>query len=155
VAYAILDPAAPDAYPITALTWLLVPFAPKDQARPVLVDFLTWTLQRFPRTEPRIGDPSVNPGTSPAMPGETIAVFGTGFTPSVGGTEDISLTALTPLPLVTIGGTAAKVVFAGLTSPGLFQVNIVVPQVGPGVYPIMVTWGGVTSPVGVQIPVSQ
>jgi len=45
VAYAILNPAAPDAYPITALTWLLIPLAPKDQARPVLVDFLTWTLQ--------------------------------------------------------------------------------------------------------------
>jgi phosphate transport system substrate-binding protein len=45
VAYAILNPAASDAYPITALTWLLVPLAPKHQSRPVLVDFLTWTLQ--------------------------------------------------------------------------------------------------------------
>jgi phosphate transport system substrate-binding protein len=45
VAYAILNPTSPDAYPITALTWLLVPLDPKDQARPVVVDFLTWTLQ--------------------------------------------------------------------------------------------------------------
>ena len=65
------------------------------------------------------------------------------------------LSALHPLPIMTVGGTAATVVFAGLTSPGLFQVNIVVPKLAPGVYPIMVTWGGVTSPVGVQIPVSQ
>ena len=67
----------------------------------------------------------------------------------------MSLAPLIPLPLVAVGGTGPIVVFAALVGPGLFQVNIVVPQVASGVYTIMVTWGRVTSPVGVQIPVSQ
>jgi uncharacterized protein (TIGR03437 family) len=75
---------------------------------------------------------------SPAKPGETIVVYGTGF----GATQPpISATALVPsaLPLanpqdlrIRVGGVGATIVFAGLISPGLYQFNFVVPEVPDG-----------------------
>jgi uncharacterized protein (TIGR03437 family) len=75
---------------------------------------------------------------SPAKPGETIVLYGTGF----GATQPaISATALVPsaLPLanpqdlrVRIGGLDCAIAFAGLISPGLYQFNVVVPQVADG-----------------------
>jgi uncharacterized protein (TIGR03437 family) len=80
----------------------------------------------------------------PAKPGDTISLYGTGFGPTTaplnpelaqsvaiplahtGG--DITL----PLCTVTIGGQPAQAQFAGLVSPGLYQVNVVVPQVPNG-----------------------
>jgi uncharacterized protein (TIGR03437 family) len=77
------------------------------------------------------------PGTA-AKVGETIVLFGTGF----GVTQPaISATALVPAPLpiarpgdlrVRIGGLDAPVAYAGLISPGVYQFNVVVPQVGEG-----------------------
>ena len=77
------------------------------------------------------------PGTA-AKAGETIVLFGTGF----GVTQPaISATALVPAPLqiarpedlrVRIGGLDAPVAYAGLISPGVYQFNVVVPQVGEG-----------------------
>jgi len=77
------------------------------------------------------------PGTT-AKVGETIVLYGTGF----GATQPaISATALVPAPLplahpedlrVRIGGFDAAIAFAGLISPGLYQFNVVVPQIGEG-----------------------
>ena len=77
------------------------------------------------------------PGTA-AKVGETIVLYGTGF----GATQPaISATAPVPaaLPLarlqdlsVRIGGLDAAVAYAGLISPGVYQFNVVVPQVGGG-----------------------
>jgi uncharacterized protein (TIGR03437 family) len=77
------------------------------------------------------------PGT-PAKPGETIVVYGTGF----GATQPVvSATAplASALPLanlddlrVRIGGVNAVIAFAGLISPGLYQFNVVVPPLSDG-----------------------
>ena len=77
------------------------------------------------------------PGT-PAKVGETIVLYGTGF----GATQPvISATALVPAPLplahpedlqIRIGGLVAAIAYAGLISPGLYQFNVVVPQVAAG-----------------------
>jgi uncharacterized protein (TIGR03437 family) len=77
------------------------------------------------------------PGTA-ARVGETIVLYGTGF----GATQPpISATALVPAPLllahpeeffVRIGGLDATVAYAGLISPGVYQFNVVVPQVAAG-----------------------
>lgn len=73
-----------------------------------------------------------------ARAGETIVLFGTGF----GTTQPaISATALVPAPLplahpeelvVRIGGLDAAVAYAGLISPGVYQFNVVVPQLAAG-----------------------
>jgi uncharacterized protein (TIGR03437 family) len=82
------------------------------------------------------------PGTA-ARTGETIVLYGTGF----GATQPpISATALVPAPLflahpedlrVRIGGLDAAIAFAGLISPGVYQFNVVVPQIGEGDQPVV------------------
>jgi uncharacterized protein (TIGR03118 family) len=53
--------------------------------------------------------------TTPATPGETIVLYGTGF----------GQTSATPT--IVIDGIVANVAFAGMTGPGLYQFNVVVP----------------------------
>jgi uncharacterized protein (TIGR03437 family) len=82
------------------------------------------------------------PGTA-ARAGETIVLYGTGF----GATQPaISATALVPVPLllarpedlqIRIGGLDAAIAFAGLISPGVYQFNVVVPQVAVGDQPVV------------------
>ena len=84
--------------------------------------------------------------TTPAKPGETVLLYANGFgstsTPVVSGSLKQSGT-LSPLPVVTIGGLPAKVLFAGLTFPGEFQFNIVIPANSPsGDNPVVVTYNG-------------
>jgi uncharacterized protein (TIGR03118 family) len=60
--------------------------------------------------------------STPAEPGETIVLYGTGFGPTATGQE-----ALPVNPTIVIDGIPASVTFAGLISPGLYQFNVVVP----------------------------
>ena len=96
---------------------------------------------------------------TPAAPGETILLFGDGF-----GLPVSTLTAgsavqtgpLPTLPQVTIGGTAADVQWAGLISPGLYQINVLVPSnAASGDNQVIATYAGASSPTGAMIPVSQ
>lgn len=77
------------------------------------------------------------PGTA-ARVGETIVLFGTGFGATSPG---ISATGLVPAPLslahpenlhIRIGPVDTIITYAGLISPGLYQFNVVVPQLGDG-----------------------
>jgi uncharacterized protein (TIGR03437 family) len=53
---------------------------------------------------------------------------------------------LPSLPTVTIGNLPAEVSFAGLVSPGLYQLNLTVPASAPaGDLPIIATYNGVTT----------
>jgi len=62
--------------------------------------------------------------------------------------------ALSPLPVVKIGGTAATVQFAGLVSSGEFQFNVVVPSSLPnGDQSITASYGGKTTQVGTLITI--
>jgi uncharacterized protein (TIGR03437 family) len=86
--------------------------------------------------------------TVPAAPGDTILLFGTGFGLTSPPTPIGQL--LNPAPLavpatVRIGGTAAAVQFAGIVGPGLYQFNVVVPNVPDGDNPILIEIGGMTS----------
>ena len=67
----------------------------------------------------------------PAAPGEEIALYGTGFgttSPAItdGGIVTAPL-AVATTPTVTIGGAPAQVVYAGLISAGVYQINVIVP----------------------------
>ena len=72
--------------------------------------------------------------TTPAKPGETIVLYGTGFGPTTGGVSAGRLTdRISPISdtvRITIGGVPANVSFAGLVPPfaELYQFNVEVPS---------------------------
>jgi uncharacterized protein (TIGR03437 family) len=90
------------------------------------------------------------PGTA-AHVGETIVLFGTGFgatQPAISATALV--TGLHPLAhpeefSVRIGGLDAAIAYAGLISPGLYQFNVVVPQVAAGDQPVVAELRGLLS----------
>jgi uncharacterized protein (TIGR03437 family) len=98
--------------------------------------------------------------TTPAQPGETIVVYANGFGPTstqvVTGSASQSGT-LSPLPVVTIGGVAAKVLYAGLSgAPGEFQFNVVIPSsLTNGDQPVIATYNGLNTQTGTLITVHQ
>jgi uncharacterized protein (TIGR03437 family) len=98
-----------------------------------------------------LGPPTLEPGSTPAKPGETIVLYANGFGPTsssiVTGSVFQSGT-LSPQPVVKIGALTATVQFAGLVTPGLFQFNVVVPPNAPdGDQPIIASYAGLsTSP---------
>ncbi len=89
--------------------------------------------------------------TRAANPGEVIELFATGLgATSPQYPDGRILTQSYPVaaaPQVTIGGQRATVNFAGLVSPGLYQLNVVVPAVSGGDQSVTIDLGGgVTSP---------
>jgi uncharacterized protein (TIGR03437 family) len=105
-----------------------------------------------------LGPTSLYPGlTTPAQPSETITMYANGFgstsTPLVSGSETQSGT-LSPMPVITIGGVAATVTFAGLVAPGEFQFNVTVPpSLANGDQPTMAMYNGLTTQAGTLITV--
>jgi uncharacterized protein (TIGR03437 family) len=94
---------------------------------------------------------------TPAVPGEVIALYGDGF-----GLPVTTLTAgsmyqsgaLPEYPQITIGGVASTVQYAAVISPGLYQINVLVPAVpSSGDNQLIATYAGVSSPTGAMIPV--
>ena len=102
-----------------------------------------------------IGPPSLSaPGYAftPASRGETIVLYGFGFglpsTTLVSGAASQS-GALPESPVVQIGGVTAQIIFAGVISPGLYQLNVTVPMaVAPGDNSVTCSYMGVTIPPG-------
>jgi uncharacterized protein (TIGR03118 family) len=92
---------------------------------------------------------------TPAKPGETIVLYGTGFgqtNPAI--LDGMLVTTSSPLlipPTVTIGGTSAQVTFSGLVGAGLYQINVIVPPGTPdGDIPVVALLGTATSQTGLQ-----
>lgn len=101
--------------------------------------------------------------TTPAAPGGTVILWGTGFgpsSPSLSAGEEVpgGATYNTANPVeVTVGGQAAKV-YGAAYAPGfiaLVQVAIQVPQVSNGDYPVVATVGGASSPDTALLTVEQ
>jgi uncharacterized protein (TIGR03437 family) len=78
-----------------------------------------------------IGPPTLYPGYStPAKPNELVTLYAVGFgLPSAALTNGSSSQSgsLATLPVCTVGGNASAVSFAGLVSPGLYQLNLTIP----------------------------
>ncbi len=89
-----------------------------------------------------VGDPAVTPGSRGAAVGDTIQIFGTGFAPSRPG-EIVRAVVPVSGASVKIGAAVAEVTFAGLTGAGLFQLNVVVPPMAAGDYPVSLSVGDV------------
>ena len=98
-------------------------------------------------------DFTVNSTQTPAAPGSYLFAFVTGLgavSPAVADGAPASSSplsyAMAPVS-VLIGGKPAQVAYAGLapTLAGVSQLNILVPNLPPGTYPLVVTAGGVVS----------
>ena len=90
--------------------------------------------------------------TTPAQPGETIQLYGTGFGPTsppiASGIATDKVYTLSPTPTATVGGLSAVVTFAGLIPPlsQVYQVDVTIPKDAPnGDLSLVVTVNGVNS----------
>lgn len=97
------------------------------------------------------------PSSRPAVPGEVIEIYGTGFGPTTPATPTSQLVAQ-PAPTaasvtVSIGGTNAAVQWAGIVSPGLYQLNVQVPNVGAGDQPVQTSVAGFQGAANVFVAV--
>ncbi len=107
-----------------------------------------------------LGPTTLYPGvTTPAKPGETVVLYGTGFgpttTPVVTGSAEQSGTLATA-PAIQIGGITATVLFAGLVAPGEFQFNVVVPlEVRDGDSTVVALHNGLVTQTGVMLRVER
>jgi uncharacterized protein (TIGR03437 family) len=99
-----------------------------------------------------VGPTTLVPNNStPAAPGETIVLFGTGFgvtTPgAVSGGVVSTAAPLLLTPAILFDNVPGKVVFAGLIATGVYQFNVVVPSGLPdGDVPVVASTGGYSSP---------
>ena len=106
-----------------------------------------------------VGAASLYPGLStPAAAGETIALFGTGLgqtNPAISDGNLVSAPApCVSNPTVSIGGANAQVVYCGLISAGVYQVNVIVPSsTASGTPAVLMTAGALTSATGAVITV--
>ena len=86
---------------------------------------------------------------APANPGQTLTAYAIGLgvtTPATPTGASVPSNLVVPTPTLTVGGVAAKVLFAGSIGGGLYQINFTVPATGvQGTEPLVVTVGGVSS----------
>ncbi len=98
---------------------------------------------------------------TPAKPGETIVLYGTGFgatQPAISATAPV--TAALPLApptglAIRIAGVDAPLAYAGLISPGLYQFNVVVPQLADGDAPVVAEMRGLLTQPTLFLPISK
>ena len=95
--------------------------------------------------------PAAIANATPAVPGETIVMFGTGFgatnPAAVSGGIVASAAPLALQPAILFDNVPAKVSFGGLIATGVYQFNVVVPSGLPdGDVPVVASTGGYSSP---------
>ena len=101
-------------------------------------------------------DNSLNGPNRPAAVGDTMAAFLTGLgavDPPVAtgaAAPALSLSTTNAVVTATIGNVPASVQFSGLAPGfvGLYQVNVTIPQLAAGQYPLVVSAGGTSSNAG-------
>jgi uncharacterized protein (TIGR03437 family) len=99
-------------------------------------------------------------GVTPAQPGETVQLFGTGFGPTspsvTPGRVFAGAAPLVDRVRVRIGGISVTPSFQGLVSSGLYQFNVQIPPgLGSGEHLVDVSINSVAIPSGTVIPVQR
>lgn len=107
-----------------------------------------------------LGPASLYPGFStPASVGETVVLWTTGFglpTTALVAGSSTQTGALPTLPTCQINGAAAVVAYAGVVQPGLYQLNVVVPNGAiDGDNKINCSYGGVTTQDNLMLTVKR
>jgi uncharacterized protein (TIGR03437 family) len=107
-----------------------------------------------------LGPTTLYPGAStPATANEQVVLYAVGFGPPTSTLTEGSSTqsgSLASFPVCKIGGNNAPVSFAGLIAPGLYQLNITVPNPTPpssGDNPISCTYSGASTQSGALLTV--
>jgi len=130
--------------------------------------FFLWNGKYAVATRPDftyVGPPGLFPSitTTPAKPGDTVILWGTGFgatTPAVppGTLTPSILATVNDQVTVTVGGLSAEYKGGALTpgNAGLYQIAITIPANAPnGDLPVLASIDGVQTPTGVSINVQQ
>ena len=97
----------------------------------------------------------------PAKPGDVISLWGTGFgptTPSV--PAGLLFSGAAPLPAsdqltIAVGNVPATVLFAGISEAGLYQFNVIVPEVPDGDQLVSAQVQGVSTQPAVYLTIQQ
>jgi protocatechuate 3,4-dioxygenase, beta subunit len=89
----------------------------------------------------------IDASSVPAQPGDTLLLFGTGFGPTAPATSVFDVSSV-PVPTantvrVRIDNVDAVVTYSGLISPGLYQLNVQIPDLPDGDHALTVEVGGV------------
>lgn len=92
-----------------------------------------------------------------AAPGDVVELWGTGFGPTkdsrpIGSIVTQPSETQTPVT-VQIGTAQITASYAGLVGAGLYQVNVQVPDLPDGEYPVIATVNGVSSQQGVLLQI--
>jgi uncharacterized protein (TIGR03437 family) len=102
-------------------------------------------------------DGTIIGASAPAKPGDVLEMFGTGFGPTTAtvapGMIFQGSLLLSNTVTVKIGGVAAEVSYAGLVGAGLNQINVTVPALPSGEYPVVAEINGVTTQDGVLLKI--
>jgi uncharacterized protein (TIGR03437 family) len=90
-------------------------------------------------------------------PGDVLELYGTGFGPTspavAPGTVFAGSAPTVNAVTVTIGGVPAVVSYAGMVGAGLYQINVTVPSLANGTYPVVAQVAGATTQSGVSLTV--
>lgn len=108
-----------------------------------------------------VGPPGLFGNAAPSRPakvGENVILYASGLGPTSpaypeGRILDRAYPCAQPVR-VTVGGVDAPIDFAGLVSPGQYQINIRVPAVSSGEQELLIHVGGATSPKRIQLVVA-
>jgi len=157
-------PAGPTAVTVMTQTGSSEPYI--ITALAVQPAFFEWPGSYAVATDPNynllVQNGTFSVPTTPAKPGQTIVLWGTGFgattPPAPSGQVVPPQTYSVNGVGVTVGGVKANVLGTALSpgSAGLYQVVIQVPStLVNGDYPIVATIGGAQSPTGVKLTVQQ
>jgi uncharacterized protein (TIGR03437 family) len=130
---------------------------PSKASNPALYTYpaggLTFAAAVAVATGGLVGDPAVEPGSAKVNVGDYVELYCNSLLLARSGMI-YPVNQLQTFPTVTIGGVPATVQYAGIIGPGLFQINVVVPNVPAGNQQVVVNYSGNVSGAGVVIPVA-